>query len=183
MDIPRHGARPARRRAVGAVGAVVTLFLVLVCGMPVAQAHDGLTSASPADGSAVTAAPASVELGFSGAVQALGAQVVVTGPDGTAVTDGAVEVDGTTVRRPLVAGLPAGAYTVDWRVTSADGHPVAGTTTFTVTGGAGGAAPVSEAAADRPAGSGPPPLALGIGAGVVLVAAATVAVRRLRGSA
>ena len=34
------------------------------------------------------------------------------------------------VRQSLAAG-PAGAYTVVWRVTSADGHPVSGTFGFT----------------------------------------------------
>ncbi len=36
-----------------------------------------------------------------------------------------------TVRQALAPGAPAGAYTVSWRVTSADGHPISDTFTFT----------------------------------------------------
>jgi copper resistance protein C len=35
------------------------------------------------------------------------------------------------VTQDLQPGSPAGAYTVDWRVTSADGHPISGSFTFT----------------------------------------------------
>src|SRR5699024_10824890 len=37
------------------------------------------------------------------------------------------------VSHPLADDLPAGEYSVDWRVVSADGHPISGEFTFTVT--------------------------------------------------
>ena len=63
---------------------------------------------------------------------------------------------GTTVTQPLAGGLPAGAYTVEWRVTSADGHPLSGTFGFTVAQGAatqpaaGAAGPVTTVDRRRP---------------------------------
>ncbi|SHG34167.1 hypothetical protein SAMN05444351_2302 [Geodermatophilus nigrescens] len=109
---------------------------LLGIGMPAASAHDALVSATPADGASLGAAPAAVELRFSGDVQELGAELVVTGPDGARVGDGVPSVSGPTVSLPLPGDLPAGTYAATWRIASADGHPVSGTTTFTVTGGA-----------------------------------------------
>ncbi|WP_409330434.1 copper resistance CopC family protein [Trujillonella humicola] len=182
MDHQRNDlARRLRRRAGLLLGAVATLLALALAGAPAAAAHDELTAAAPADGASVTTAPAEVALEFSGVVQELGAQVVVTGPDGTPVGRGEPRVVDRTLTQPLADRLPGGTYAVRWRVTSADGHPVSGTTTFTVTTGEA-PAPVQEASAAAPAGSsstsGP---WLGIGAGAVLLVALGVAVRQLRG--
>jgi copper resistance protein C len=55
---------------------------------------------------------------------------VVTGPQGP-VQLGAPEVTESTVSQNLQGGSPAGQYTVAWRVTAADGHPLSGTFGFT----------------------------------------------------
>lgn len=61
---------------------------------------------------------------------AMGTQVVVTGPSGP-VQVGPPRLVDNTVSQSLERGAPAGAYTVAWRVTSADGHPVSSTFAFT----------------------------------------------------
>ena len=98
-----------------------------------AAAHDVLVGTTPAQAGTVDTAPSSVSLEFSDAPQSLGTEVVVTGPDGTAATDGAPEIAGSTVTQQLAGGLPAGTYTVEWQVTSADGHPLTGSFAFDVT--------------------------------------------------
>ncbi|OMQ14378.1 hypothetical protein A7K94_0217055, partial [Modestobacter sp. VKM Ac-2676] len=120
--------------------AVLTT-VVLAVGTAPAQAHDGLVRSTPAAGAALPAAPTAVELDFSGAPLPLGTQVLVTGPGGT-VSAGAPEIRGTSVLQSLSADVPAGSYTVQWRSTSSDGHPVEGTYGFTVTPGAAPAAAV-----------------------------------------
>ena len=50
-----------------------------------------------------------------------------------------------------VPDLVDGAYVVDWKVVSADGHPVAGAFTFTV----GDAAPIDPASVGAADGAGP----------------------------
>ena len=160
--------------------AVAASVVLLGLGVPAASAHDALVAATPADGATAAAAPTEIALEFSGVVQELGAEAAVTGPQGGAVAQGAAEVAGTTLAQPLAPGLAAGTYSVAWRVTSADGHPLSGTTTFTVTGGAAAApGPVQEASATQPAGSSSG-LAVGIGAAVVLVLAVALAARQLR---
>jgi hypothetical protein len=61
---------------------------------------------------------------------ALGTKLVVTGPTGP-VQVGTPRLVDTTVTQDLQPGAPAGQYTVDWRVTSADGHPISGSFSFT----------------------------------------------------
>src|SRR5690606_32208723 len=77
-------------------------------------------------------------------------QVVVTGPDGVVVSDGPAQLVDTSVVQPLVATLPAGPYTVEWRVTSADGHPLSGALTFTATEATGVAPPPADEPAAEP---------------------------------
>lgn len=124
--VPSRRARAAR----SAVLAALALLLTALVAGP-AAAHNTLRSSDPADGATVPTAPAQVTLTFDQAALELGTQVVVTGPDGAVVSDGAVQLVDVSVVQPLVATRPAGAYTVAWRVTSADGHPLSGTFAFT----------------------------------------------------
>lgn len=110
--------------------AVLTTVSVVVPATT-ASAHDQLTGSDPKDGATVRA-PDRIELTFSGAIGDLGTQVAVTAPDGRSVVEGDPEVDGAVVEQGLVEDLPAGDYTVVWRVTSEDGHPIAGDFSFSV---------------------------------------------------
>lgn len=116
------------------VATVLACALATVAlGAAPAAAHDELVDTSPADGSTVDVAPDQVVLTFAAPAEALGTQVLVTGPDGADLTQGDAQLVGSTVVQPLAPARPAGVYRVDWRVTSDDGHPVTGTFTFTAT--------------------------------------------------
>jgi methionine-rich copper-binding protein CopC len=174
------GALRPFRLLVALAGAVV--FLLGPIGS--AAAHDALVSSAPAEDAALETAPASVTLMFSDAPQTLGTDVVVSGPDGAAVSEGAPQVDGTAVRQSLRAGLSAGTYTVEWRVTSADGHPLTGSFAFDVTRdsptAAGGAAS-AESGGFAPASSGSSSFPLvWVLVGVIAVGAVVLVVRQLR---
>ena len=108
----------------------MTGALALV-GTP-AQAHDALIGSDPADGSVLVDTPTSVVLTFANPQTEIGAEVVVTGPDGAAWSDGAAVVSGATLTQPLREGLPNGSYLVQWRSVAADGHPVSGTLAFSL---------------------------------------------------
>lgn len=110
--------------------ALLTVLLVAPGG--VARAHDELIGSDPEDGAALDAAPEAVTLTFSGPISDLGAQVVLEDASGGALTEGEPRVDGTQVVQDL-ADLGTGDYTVLWRVTSSDGHPISGELSFTVT--------------------------------------------------
>lgn len=126
-------------------------LLVLLAGAPRAAAHNALQGTDPADGSTVDVPPSHVTLTFDQPAQALGTEVVVLGPDGAVVSTGTAELVDHTVAQALADGLPAGAYTVQWRVTSADGHPLSGELTFTAAAASPAAQPSEPAQPAEPA--------------------------------
>ena len=113
----------------------------------VVSAHSDLESSTPAADSTVDQAPQTVEVIFSSEVtDASGLDVL--GPDGTSVSagDSALDLNDPNRQRvtvDLVAGLPAGVYTVNWTAMSIDGHEETGSFTFTVAVGAS-ASPVAS---------------------------------------
>ena len=54
----------------------------------------------------------------------------IVGPDGARRDSGHVKVLNDTVTEDMGGSRPAGTYVVDWRVISADGHPVSGQFSF-----------------------------------------------------
>lgn len=126
----------ARRIPVAPVAlaaALLTAFLVLFAPLS-ASAHDSLLASSPEADGTVDTLPSELTLTFSAKlIDGVGAtEVVVTGPSGESVADGAATVDGAIVTQPLAAEAPAGAYHVIWKVVSSDGHPTSGEFDFTV---------------------------------------------------
>jgi len=121
--------RPARAVAEVLATVLSAVAVTLIATAVPASAHDVLRSTNPADGALVDRLPDRVVLTFDEPALAIGTEVVVTGPAGP-VSDGQPQLVDAEVRQPVRAG-PAGRYTVLWRVTSADGHPVSGTFAFT----------------------------------------------------
>lgn len=125
-------AHVSRGRLVGAWTAALLAAAVTVTLASPAMGHDVLVGTDPADGAVLDAAPTQVVLTFAAEQAAVGAEVVVTGPDGASWSDGAAVVAGTTVTQALTVGMPDGAYAVAWRSVAQDGHPVTGSFGFTL---------------------------------------------------
>ncbi|MBO9554537.1 copper resistance CopC family protein [Cellulomonas sp.] len=119
------------RRVLRAAAVVLLVAAAGLAGASTAQAHDALVGTNPADGSTVDVPPHHVTLTFTEPAVAIGTEVVVTGPDGTVASTGPAELVDKDVHQYLLEELPKGLYTVQWRVTSQDGHAVDGTFTFT----------------------------------------------------
>ena len=97
-----------------------------------AEAHARLVSATPAAGATV-AAPRTISLTFSERmVPAFSGFDVVDAAGATIVVRTQVSEDGKTLSGAPARALPAGAYVVNWRVASPDGHRMTGTTRFVV---------------------------------------------------
>lgn len=113
--------------------AALTLVALLVGALSPAPAlaHSELTSSTPTDGAVVRAAPRLVTLVFGERVQARFSRVAVTGPDGRAAGVGDPTVAGARIDQPISIAAD-GAYTVSYRVVSADGHTVQGQLRFAV---------------------------------------------------
>src|SRR5699024_2795291 len=96
-----------------------------------AAGHATLLGTDPADGEVLTEAPDVVVLTFNESVQTQPDAVRLLDADGQPLPSEAASVD-QTVEIAVPDELAEGTYIVDWRVVSADGHPVAGAFTFAV---------------------------------------------------
>lgn len=141
-----RAGRPARALLLAAGLAVVVTPLSTVLTASTAAAHNALVSTTPASGATVATMPTEVVLHFDQPSGALGTRVVVLGPAGDVAAGGPRLLD-DDVRQPTGPGSPAGTYTVNWRVVSADGHPVQGTFRFTTTRRSPGTPPAAAAVA------------------------------------
>ncbi|ACQ78829.1 copper resistance protein CopC [Beutenbergia cavernae DSM 12333] len=120
-----------RRLAATSLASTLLAVAVVATALP-ASAHNALVSQTPADGATLDAAPTEIVLEFNEPASDIGNEIQVVGADGVDVAHGAPTLDGTSVVQHLTTDLAGGAYTVNWRVTSADGHPISGTSTFTL---------------------------------------------------
>ena len=127
----------AARKRVALLAGLVAAWLLLSCAP--ALAHATLVEASPERGGEVPEPPGRVELRFTEPVGAEFDPVVVRDADGARVDARDARVDPEDAR-VVLAGLeelPEGSYTVEWRVTSIDGHVVEGRYGFAVAAAAG----------------------------------------------
>lgn len=99
-----------------------------------AAAHARLVSATPAPNTTVAAAAArTVSLTFSErTVPAFSGFDIVNATGEKVAVRTTVAEDGKTLTGALARPLVAGAYRVDWRIASSDGHRMTGSYTFTV---------------------------------------------------
>ncbi|MEV5647930.1 copper resistance CopC family protein [Nocardia sp. NPDC052254] len=121
------------RRIVLALATVLALGGIAITVAGPAGAHSTVVSTDPADGAQITTGPARVSVTFNENLQPSFPSLTVVGPDGNLWSRGKPVVDGPTVSVEVGDLGPAGTYTMAYRVTSADGHPVSGTRTFELT--------------------------------------------------
>ena len=142
-----------KRLAAMVLGFLSLVLVVSVAGAPPASAHSELVSATPVSGAEFDASPGLVTLTFNEPVRDKYSVVQVTGPEGGDWQVGELTQVDSTLSQELGPLGPAGVYTVDWRVVSADGHPVVGTFTFTLTT-AGDGTPQAASGSTTTAGTG-----------------------------
>jgi copper resistance protein C len=124
-------SRPAVIGWAGLLLAATLLAALLTA--PMAFAHAWRLSTDPADNAALTAGPDRVSATFNERLQTTFAAMTVVGPDGNVWSSGEPTVQGAVVGIGLRPLGPAGTYTVNYRVTSADGHVVSGSWSFRLT--------------------------------------------------
>ncbi len=138
--------RATRHTAANLLTTVLTALLVvaaLTWTASAASAHSVLVSMSPKDKAIVSTPPTRVVLTFNEDVNVEFSIIKVVDGSGASVASGSTQVVGGVVSLALRPRLANGTYTVRYKVVSTDGHPVSGTTTFTV---AGSTAPTTSSA-------------------------------------
>jgi copper resistance protein C len=140
-------SRPPRMAAMSLLLAAIALAATVTAGA--ASAHAARVSTDPAENAIVSTGPGHVSAVFNEQLQTTFAAMTVVGPDANLWSSGQPQVNGAVVSvgvRPLG---PAGNYTVNYRVTSADGHVVSGSWSFRLTTpGTGVPGPTAEPSSD-----------------------------------
>ena len=151
-------------RSRGAFRVVALLILsfgwILPWSAP-ASAHARLSEAAPAAGTTIRESPDLVRLRFTEPVEAEFDPIKVFGPGGERVDqrDAGVSPDDARVVEVGLEELPRGTHTVEWRVTSIDGHVVADEYGFEVAEAGEPAGGADEGAGESPDESAPQPAA------------------------
>ncbi len=124
-------SRRARLVAVALLLAAVTFAATLGAGA--ASAHAARVSVDPAENAVLRVGPARVSATFNEQLQTTFAAMTVVGPDRNLWSSGQPQVQGAVVSLDVPPLGPSGNYTVNYRVTSADGHVVSGSWSFRLT--------------------------------------------------
>jgi methionine-rich copper-binding protein CopC len=108
------------------------VWLILWCSP--ALAHARLVEAYPSDGADLSGSPEQAQLLFNEPVEAEFDPLKVYDQEGDRTDEDNARVSPNNAKLLVIdlKELPEGSYTLDWRVTSADGHPVSGTQRFAV---------------------------------------------------
>ncbi len=165
----------ARLVVMGLLLVTITFSTILTAGA--ASAHAARVAADPPENAAVSTGPPRVSATFNEQLQTNFAAMTVVGPDGNLWSSGQPQIQGPVVSvgvRPLG---PSGTYTVNYRVTSADGHVVFGSWSFRLTQPGTGTPGPPVGASDTESG-GLPVWPFVVGAVVLVGGAALWAVRR-----
>lgn len=127
--------------------AVMALALVLVA-TPV-YSHSQVIGANPEDGATVAELPQTVEVEFSENLSEP-AFIAVVAPDGE-ILETNTRIDKNIVRASVESSDQQGLFAVNFRVVSADGHPITGSVSFTVESAATEVSPSPESKTDESA--------------------------------
>ena len=120
--------RTAAATLLGALLAVIALTTA-----PMASAHATRIATDPAINAARSTGPSQVSATFNEHLQPTFAAMTVVGPDGNLWSTGQPRVQGAVISIDVMPLGPTGTYTVNYRVTSADGHVVSGSWPFQLT--------------------------------------------------
>jgi methionine-rich copper-binding protein CopC len=124
--------------------SLATVIIAFMFAPTAAMAHSNAVEVNPADGAQVESLPTEATITFDEPPKS--ANVVLNSPDGKVHVLQA-RTEGQSVVAKLPSEGPRGTYGLSYRVVSADGHPVAGTTAFVVTAGPEPATPTPTPAA------------------------------------
>ena len=172
-------------RKLAGLGVALGIACLALLGLAApASAHNSLVGSTPLDGTTMESGPDQIELKFDQPVQ-MGQglnSIAVIGPNNDHWEGGPAQVASNVVTAPVRPLGPAGAYKVGWRILSADGHPVSGELTFTLTKAGNGtpapAGPQATSGSTTSNGdSGVPAWVWIVGAGVLLAAGLVLALR------
>lgn len=117
---------------------LTTALIITALSITPLYGHSRLTSSSPSADAVVELFPTEISLTFNEELLILGKKEVntlsLTDGDGVALELEPAEIKGNSIARGVTAPpRKGGVFTIQYRVVSADGHPIEGRYTFTFT--------------------------------------------------
>ncbi|MFD1697355.1 copper resistance CopC family protein [Roseibium aestuarii] len=122
--------RPANLTRAIALAVTIASPLAIVPATT-AQAHSSKESTTPADGATVTATPHLIAIGFNAPMRITMLRLT-DGNDTEFPVTRSDNMEPVTRFEAVPPAMPAGAYTVEWRGLSSDGHAMSGRFSFTI---------------------------------------------------
>jgi methionine-rich copper-binding protein CopC len=165
-----------RHALAACIGVLLAVVMMTTAGT--ASAHAIRIATDPAQDAAIAQGPARVSATFNEQLQKDFAAMTVVGPDGNLWSSGDTLVDGAIASVAVLPLGPAGTYTVNYRVTSADGHVVSGAWSFRLTTAGTGTPGPPAVGADGGGDGGPPVWPFAVAAMAIVGAGAFWAARR-----
>jgi methionine-rich copper-binding protein CopC len=136
-----------------AAAVLAALSIIALVGAPTASAHAVRIATDPAVDAVLTTGPTQVSATFNERLQTTFSAMTVVGPDGNLWSTGQPHLQGAVISLDVLPLGPVGTYTVNYRVTSADGHVVSGSWPFHLSvAGTGKPGPPAKAASPAPQG-------------------------------
>jgi methionine-rich copper-binding protein CopC len=120
------------KAAASALGVLLTVLALTAA--PTASAHATRIRTDPAVGAVLATGRSQVSATFNEHLQTTFSAMTVVGPDGNLWSTGQPRVQSAVISVDVMPLGPAGTYTVNYRVTSADGHVVSGSWPFLAIG-------------------------------------------------
>jgi len=110
-----------------------TIVLLPIFALPIFAAPafaNTITASVPQAGSVLTTSPNSIAISTASALSEQGSLIVVNNPNGVAVDDGSITINGNTAEVGLTELVTTGVYTVNYTLLSDTDDPLTGSYTF-----------------------------------------------------
>jgi copper transport protein len=112
---------------------VAVTVSIVIASAGVASAHAVVASSQPGDKEQLTTAPSYASVTFNESVSPDLGGLTVLDSQGNRVDDGTTtQPEGETLRTNVKSDAPNGTYVMNYRVISADGHPVSGAIVYSI---------------------------------------------------
>ena len=105
-----------------------TIFLLPIFAAPAFA--NTITASVPQAGSVLTTSPNSIAISTASVLSEQGSLIVVNNPNGVAVDDGSITINGNTAEVGLTELVTTGVYTVNYTLLSDTDDPLTGSYTF-----------------------------------------------------
>ena len=111
-------------------GTIVLLPILAMPTLATPAFANSITASVPKAGSVLTTSPNSIAISTAAALSEQGSLIVVNNPNGVAVDDGSITINGNTAEVGLTELVTTGVYTVNYTLLSDTDDPLTGSYTF-----------------------------------------------------